>query len=207
MDDEYFKDKGSKMEIDILANKVERITKQRDLFFLLTLVLTASVFLLSLRLATFDQKIVMVPGINREMAVSGSEVSGSYLEETAFLFLSHLLDITASSAGHRRQLVLKYTSYSKPSYSKAINDYFARVEDQYKQFDLSTHFTVKNMRVNSERLEVIADGILTSWYGKRGQDSQELSYKISFEYSGGFLRLKEFVNLSDEKEIIRENEV
>lgn len=188
------------METNVLTGNIDRITKQRNLFLVLTLVLATSVLLIALRLATFDQRIVMVPGIGTEMSVSGREVSGSYLEEVALLFLSHLLDISASSVRYKRQLVLSYTSFSDPTYSKAINAYFAKLEEKYSKFDLSTHFTAKTIKVNTKKLEVIADGILTSWYGKKGHDSQELSYKISFEYIGGFLRLKEFTGLSEEQQ-------
>lgn len=188
------------METKVAIGSMQRLTKQRNLFLLLTLLLASSVLLLSMRLATFDQKIVLVPGISRQMSVSSNDVSSSYLEETALLFLSHLLDISASDIAHKKELVLKYTSYSDEAYSKAINDYFAVASLDYSKFDLSTHFTVKNLRIDQKNTAVIANGVLTSWYGKKGHQSRPESYKISFEYSSGLLRLKEFERLALEKE-------
>jgi type IV conjugative transfer system protein TraE len=180
------------MDTKVVIESVDRIARQRNLFLALTLLLSASLLLLSLRLVTFDQRVVLVPGLNQEMSVSGRGVSSSYLEQMALLFLSNLLDISEVDLKHKRDLVLKYTSHSDATYSRQITEYFATAEHQYKKFDLATHFTVKNMRVNQKNLEVIASGILTSWYGKKGHETREISYQISFDYSGGFLRLKEF---------------
>jgi type IV conjugative transfer system protein TraE len=183
------------METKVAIGSIQRLTKQRNLFLLLTLLLSGSVLLLGMRLATFDQKIVLVPGISRQMTVSSNDVSSSYLEETALLFLSHLLDISASDIAHKKELVLKYTSYSNEAYSKAINDYFAASSLEYSKFDLSTHFTVKNLEIDQKNMTVLANGVLTSRYGKKGHESRPEVYKISFEYSGGLLRLKEFERL------------
>jgi type IV conjugative transfer system protein TraE len=183
------------METKIAMGGIQRLAKQRNLFLLLTLISSSSVLLLGTRLATFDQKVVLVPGISRQMTVSGNDVSGSYLEETALLFLSHLLDISAGDINHKKELVLKYTSYSNSDYSKAINDYFAAACMEYSKFDLSTHFTVKNLQIDQKEMAVVANGVLTSWYGKKGHESREESYRISFEYNGGLLRLKGFERL------------
>lgn len=188
------------METKVVLGSVDRITRQRNLFLMLTLLLAPSLLLISLRLVTFDQRVVLVPGLNQEMSVSGKGVSSSYLEQMALLFLSNLLDISEVDLKHKRDLVLKYTSHSEPQYSKQVAEYFASAEEQYKKFDLATHFTVKNMRVNPVALEVIASGILTSWYGKKGHEAREISYRVSFDYNGGFLRLKEFAALEKDEE-------
>ena len=168
------------MESKEVIGSIERVVKQRNLFMVLTLLLAGSCLLISLRLASFDQKVVLVPGLSREMSVSGSTVSSGYLEETALLFLSHLLDISANDISHKRELVLKYTSYSNPVYSKQINDYFAYATQEYQRFDLSTHFTVKNLEIDQRNMQVIARGVLTSFYGKKGQETKELVYQVSF---------------------------
>ena len=69
-----------------------------------------------------------------------------------------------------------------------------------KNFDLVTYFTVKNMEIDEGSGEVIAHGILTSRYGKHGFESNPTSYRLSFEFSGGYLRLKEFNQVVSDKE-------
>lgn len=188
------------METKIVISSIDRIARQRNLFLGLTLLLSASLLLLSLRLVTFDQRVVLVPGLQQEMSISGKSVSSSYLEQMALLFLSNLLDISEVDIKHKRDLVLKYTSHASPAYTKQIADYFAGAEDQYRKFDLATHFTIKALRVNQKALEVIASGILTSWYGKKGHGTKEVSYRVSFDYNGGFLRLREFAALGKDEE-------
>ena len=72
--------------------------------------------------------------------------------------------------------------------------------EKYKNFDLVTYFTVKNMEIDEGSGEVIAHGILTSRYGKHGFESTPTSYRLSFEFSGGYLRLKEFNQVVSDKD-------
>ena len=55
------------------------------------------------------------------------------------------------------------------------------------------------MVINEAEGEVIAHGILTSTYGKHGFESIATSYRLSFEFSGGYLRLKEFNQVIDKE--------
>jgi hypothetical protein len=55
------------------------------------------------------------------------------------------------------------------------------------------------MEIDESRGEVIAHGILTSRYGKHGFESTPTSYRLSFEFSGGYLRLKEFEAVVEDK--------
>lgn len=185
------------MESKIVIANTERIVRQRNLFLLLTIILAVSCLLLSWSLTLVEQRIVLVPGLNQTVELSKSRVSRSYLEEVALLFLSHLLDISEGNVNHKKELVLKHTSDSS---STQINEYFAKVAKEYKRFSLSTHFTAKNLLIDEERLEVIAKGILTSWYGKNGHQTKEVSYFIRFNYMGGALRLLEFGQVAPAEE-------
>lgn len=186
------------MEIKVAARSIDQISRQRNLFLGLTLVLGTSLLLISIRLVSFDQKIILVPGLEREFSLSGKGVSSSYLEETALLFLSHLLDISKDNISHKQELILKYTSSSHGEYIKAIKEYFANAGEQYRKFDLATYFTVKNLQVDEKKLTVIATGVLSSSYGKKGHEARDVSYLASFEYAGGYLRLKEFGQIKEE---------
>ena len=56
------------------------------------------------------------------------------------------------------------------------------------------------MEIDENNGEVIAHGTLTSRYGKHGFESTPTSYRLSFEFSGGYLRLKEFNQVIEEKD-------
>ncbi len=177
-----------------------RITKQRNLFLLLTILLTVSSSALSLKILIQEERIIMVPPLSSEVMISNRKVSSSYLEQMTMVFLNSLLDLSAMDILHKRDMILKYTSNSHPSFSKRINEYFADAAAKYKNFDLVTYFTVKNMEIDEGSGEVIAHGTLTSRYGKHGFESTPTSYRLSFEFSGGYLRLKEFNQPVDDQD-------
>jgi type IV conjugative transfer system protein TraE len=160
---------------------------------------------MGLRMIAMEERIIMVPPLSSEVAISKSKVSSSYLEQMTMVFLNSLLDLSTCDILHKRDMILKYTSGSNPDFSRKINEYFADSADKYKKFDLVTYFTVKNMEVDESKNEVIAHGILTSRYGKRGFEANPASYRLTYEFSGGYLRLKEFQSVSEEKEKLKSN--
>ena len=184
------------MEANIASSEVRRISRQKTFFLGLTIALTVSILLLSLKIALTSQRIIMVPSIGQSMTISEEGVSRGYLEEmSALVFLPGLLDLNAKTINYKRDLILKYTSQSSKEYMKAVIEYFADAKDRYTKFDLSTHFTPKNMEIDAGGLTVTVNGILTSLYGKRGIETSLVSYIISYEWIGGQLRLKEFAKL------------
>lgn len=183
-----------------------RIVKQRNLFLTLTMLLGVTSTALSLKVATQEERIVMVPPLSSNVTISNKKVSSSYLEQMSMVFLNCLLDLSSTDVLHKRDMILKYTSNSDASFAKKINEYFADALEKYKSFDLVTYFTVKNMEINEATGEVIAHGTLTSRYGKQGFEASPASYRLSFEFSGGYLRLKEFESLARIKDVEKKKE-
>lgn len=188
------------MNLRVAMQGVDRITRQRNLFLVLTVALSITSSALSLKILAQEERIIMVPPLSNDVTISNRKVSSGYLEQMTMVFLNSLLDLSASDVLHKRDMILKYTSNSDPSFSKKINEYFADSLEKYKNFDLVTYFTVKNMEIDEAKGEVIARGILTSRYGKHGFESNPTSYRLSFEFSGGYLRLKEFNRIVEDKD-------
>lgn len=180
------------MNLQIAMQGGERVTKQRDLFLVLTIMLSLSTSALSLKILSQEERIIMVPAFTSEIVISGRRVSSSYLEQMTMIFLNSLLDLSAIDVLHKRDIILKYTAASSPEFNRKINEYFADALEKYQKFDLVTYFTVKNMDINESTGEVVAHGILTSRYGKQGFETALMSYRLSFEFNGSYLRLKEF---------------
>jgi conjugal transfer pilus assembly protein TraE len=173
----------------------ELITRQRNFFAGCLALALGSSFLLSIKLASTSEKIFMVPGISKEMLIDGDNVSQSYLEETSLLFISALLDLTPTTIDAKKDIILKYSSKRSPESLKSLQEYFASASNNIKKFQLSTFFAPKKLYVDSKKLEVIAEGSLSSTFGKRGFEDREVRYKLSFDYVAGHLQLKEFVEL------------
>ena len=171
------------------------IMRQRNFFAGCTLLAVIANFLLVVKISSTTERIIMVPGITKDLAVEGSVVSQSYLEETALLFVSALLDLTADTISLKKNIILKNTSTRSEHSLKSLQSYFASREDEHKKFGLSTFFAPKQMQVDSKNLQVVIEGVLTSTFGKRGFEQNTLKYLLSFDYVGGHLKLKEFTQV------------
>lgn len=187
----------------------ESIIRQRNFFAGCLALAVGSCFLLSGKLASTSEKILMVPGISKEMIIDGDKVSQNYLEETALLFISALLDLTPTTIEAKKEIILKYASKRSPESLKSLQDYFAQASNNLKKFQLSTFFAPKKLYVDNKTLEVIAEGLLSTTFGKRGFEEREVKYRLSFDYVAGHLQLKEFNELKkvlDKQEKEGENE-
>jgi type IV conjugative transfer system protein TraE len=171
------------------------LTRQRNFFAGISGLAVLSAFLAVGKLALVEEKIIMVPGIAREMIIEGSKVSQSYLEESAVLYASCLLDLTADTISAKRDMILKHASPRSKKNIEALQQYFAVKEEEHKKFGLMTFFAVKTLLVNTKTLEVIIEGRLTSTFGKKGIEEENVRYLMSFDFVGGFLKIKEFSRL------------
>ena len=171
------------------------IMRQRNFFAGCTLLAVIANFLLVVKISSTTERIIMVPGITKDLAVEGSVVSQSYLEETALLFVSALLDLTADTISLKKNIILKHASAGSEQSLKSLQSYFADKEDEHKKFGLSTFFAPKQMQVDSKNLQVVIEGVLTSTFGKRGFEQNTLKYLLFFDYVGGHLKLKEFTQV------------
>jgi conjugal transfer pilus assembly protein TraE len=178
-----------------LKFRLENICRQRNFFAgCLGLSLLSSV-LIGAKITSMSERVVLVPGITREMYVEDSLVSSSYLEETSLLFISALLDLTPTTIDAKKDMILKHVSQRSPASLKSLQTYFAESVGHIKKLQVSTFFAPKKIHVDSKKLEVIADGSLTSIFGKKGFEEKDVRFKLEFDYVGGRLLLKEFIEL------------
>ena len=187
------------MEKAVSLINLESISRQRNLFVGLTLLLSVSLMFVSIKLVRMDEKTVLVPGLTQEVWTKEGGVSASYLEESTLMYLPLLLDLNPEIIDHKAAVIFKYVSQSDASYMKRVQDYFADAAKKYKQFALSTYFSVKNLEVDTKRMLVKANGVLTSRYGEEGFETTKISYLLKYEWTGGKLRLKEFEQYKEEK--------
>jgi len=174
------------------------LTRQRNFFAGLSGLAVLSAFLAVGKLALVEEKIIMVPGISREMIIEGGKVSQSYLEESAVLYASCLLDLTTDTIPAKRAMILKHASLRSKKNIEALQNYFAIKEEEHKKFGLMTFFAPKKLQVDTKTLQVIIEGRLTSTFGKKGIEEENVKYLMSFDFVGGFLKIKEFSRLLPE---------
>lgn len=194
------------MEKAVMLQSIDRVIRQRNSFMVLGVAGIAIILLLSIYLVSRQERIIMVPGLNREVWVSGQGVSAGYLEEITAMYLPLLLDLNADSIDWKKELIFNHVSQSDRKYMQELTRYFAKTKEKYKKYSLSTHFAVKSFEVDSKAMTVKAEGQLTGRFGTRGYDSRPVTYLLSYEWSAGRLLLKEFVRLTEENEEAYEQE-
>ena len=178
---------------------IETVARQRNIFILLCMLSMCACLVLGIKILANRERIILVPGLNREVWTAKDGVSSSYLEEVASMYLPLLLDLDYTSIDWKRERLLSHVSQSDAAYMQELTDYFARTKDKYKQFSLSTHFAVKKLETNQKELTVKAYGTLISRFGEKGFESLPAVYGLSFEWIGGKLLLQEFVKLNAEE--------
>lgn len=180
------------------SGNIETVARQRNVFMLLSMVSMCACLVIGVKLLTSQERIILVPGLNQEVWTSKNGVSESYLEETAAMYLPLLLDLDYTSIDWKKERLLSHVSQSDEEYMKLLVDYFARTKEKYKQFSMSTHFSVKKLETNPKELTVKAYGQLISRFGEKGFETIPAIYGLSFEWIGGKLLLQEFVKLNQE---------
>lgn len=176
------------------------ITRQRNFFAGSMGLAIITCFLLAAKISSTTERIIMVPGITKDLIVEGCNVSVSYLEETSLLFASALLDLTKDTIEHKKNIILKHASTRSKDSLKSLQQYFADKEDEHKKFQLSTFFAPTRVKVDAKNLQVVIEGLLTSTFGKRGFEQNNVKYLLSFDYVAGHLKLKEFAKLKEKEQ-------
>lgn len=192
------------MQKEFALQSMSIISRQRNFFLALSMMLVVCLFLVSLKLAVSEERTILVPGLQQEVWVSKEGVASSYLEQNAVMYLPMLLDLDATSIDWKRDRVLEYVSTSDAQYLKGLSEYFAKVKEHYTKFSLSTHFALKKLITNPKTLTVTAYGQLISRFGNRGFEQESVAYSIKYDWIGGRLLLKEFLQIK--KEDLDEND-
>ncbi len=183
------------MNKEIMVLNIEMVSRQRNVFLILSIATIFCCLLLALKLVTTKERIVLVPGLNQEVWTTENEVSASYLSEVSSMYIPFLLDLDSGCIDWKRERLFKHVSQSDVRYMKELAQYFASAKKKYAKFSLSTHFAVKKFEVNEKTLTVEAHGQLTSRFGEKGVTSNPAVYRLNFEWVSGKLLLKEFVHL------------
>ena len=186
------------MNKETMIASIDMVAKQRNIFIGVALLSIACLLCVSLKLLFTGERIVLVPGLSKEAWVENEGVSNAYLEESAVMYLPMLLDLDINSIEWKRDRVMSYVSHTDPRYLKELHEYFARVKEHYVNFSLSTHFALKKIESDPRNLTVIVHGLLIKHFGNRGSETDAAIYKLSYEWTGGKLLLKEFVKITKE---------
>lgn len=172
------------------SRNLEKVIKQRNGFFIITLGLLITNILMGVLLFNKSERVIIVPAYFKQSFWNQGElVSNEYIEEMSLFFTKLMLDTTPDSHKYRKDVILRYVA--PEHYHKLEERLFKEAEEMYKQ-GVSTSFATKQIKVNSKKLSAEVTGTLTRYIsGMRVGQSIEV-YELEFGFSGGIFMLKNF---------------
>ena len=171
--------------------------RQRNLFLLTTLTSLALNVILGFAILHINQQVVIIPAnLDQKLNYSNRHVDNQYLEMMSKYFISQLLEKTSSNIRQKHHTLLQYVSGS--SYQKIAN-HLAEEESKYIELNLSTHFEIKEMFVNVDKMTATIKGIIHSYFGKSGSSKDLANYQITYEFNNGRLLLCGFTKIEAPK--------
>ncbi len=183
-------DTSPDMDPFVLDKKLQQALSQRNAVCVFVLVLLACTMLLSIAILTKSEKTVLVPaGFQKEMEVSGNEISGSYLEEVTTFFVTMLLDVTPSDVDYKFKLMLKHIA---PDSYHTLEKHLKEEAEKHKKYNLSTSFVLEEIKILQDPLSVLVSGKLTSKFVESGVFEKRVTYRISYKNVRGRLFIKGF---------------
>lgn len=193
------------MEISILANKQQNLLLQRNILAGVGGILLLSNLLLGLHILTSERQVYIVPAhLGQDVVVSNKRLSSSYLEEMSIFYLNLLLGLNEANIDYNKDIILRHIH---PSFYNHISNFLEQEKKRYQDYRLSTYFKLTKLTVDDKNLMVLAEGILTSYYGNNSKSTDKVIYKMEYDYSAGALTIKNFVSIKEQdQEAISKNE-
>jgi type IV conjugative transfer system protein TraE len=186
------------MEIKNLEQQQERLAQQRMIFAVAAGLSLIANITLSVALLRQENLVVLIPAqLTHEATVSNKQVDSSYLKQMSIFFLANLLDLTTDNIAYHRDIVLNHLH---PDFHREMHQYFEQENKRYKQYGLSTHFIVNELKVDPAKLSVVAIGQLHSQFGSNGKETVHATYHLHYDYKGGMLLLSGFRLVKEQSE-------
>lgn len=182
------------MDIRVGSEKLSQLTNQRNASLVICIILLFTTMILSISVFNKDTKVILVPGLDRQMEFENGKFSKAYLEEVSYTLLRALLDVTPDNVDYNKKIVSKY---SAPEEWAKIENYFDDIKNHYTHLGISSFFSAEELLVGDN--VVYAKGILTKRFGKQGNQNHTKNYALRFAVQGSMLKLISFDEVLSEE--------
>lgn len=178
------------MNPNLLYQKQQQLRLQRNILLILGLLLLGSNVLLSIFVFSKAEKTIIVPAnLTREATIEGGNFSESYIEEMTIFFSSLLLDLTPETIDYKSSILLRFV---EPNSYHTLQEYFVQEGIKHKQYNLSTHFRIKVIRILNHGNIAEIEGILMSRFGEESVKESKVTYGIEYKSLDGRLQIVSF---------------
>jgi len=189
------------MENSTAILELNKITKQRNISFMICGVSLITSLILSITILGEEKSIILVPStLSTEAGLSSKRVSSAYLENITRDVINTLLDVTPANANYAAEQVLKITH--PQFYGELKQSLNKRTEDVVSR-KITTNFYAKSMVVNSAKNQVFVSGKLLTFLGIKMVLEEEKTYSITYEYNNFKLLIVDFHEEDLKKEEVK----
>lgn len=186
------------MNVEMQIKLTSQLKKHRVILLGLVGIFAVGNLLLSVKLLAADKTILIMPThISQEFEVSNKRVSPEYLELMGRDFVQSFLNMTPETQEYLNSYVLRL---AHPSYYGELKQQLSELFEEIKSKQMTLHFTLSEMETDQNQLAVKASGYLVKHMGSREVEKKFRKYHIAFMNNGTRLMLKEFYEVSDDKE-------
>lgn len=178
------------MRFSIVSKEVITAFKQRNQIAILAAIIAVSNLVLVAFLFANKERVIVVPAqINTQIWTERKAVSKEYLEEMSLFFAHLLFDVTPHSMAYQRDVILRNVD---PASYNSLKYQLIKEEQKYLKENLATTFRPNKVIVNTNKLETLLTGYLTSFVGGKQMQQITDTYLIKFRYDAGRLFIKSF---------------
>lgn len=180
------------MNLATYRSHLEKIISQRNGYLVIAsgMLLVCLLQCLIILFLYGREKIVIVPPmVEKSFWVSSHHVSPEYLSEMTMFFCNLRLNMTPENASMQRETLLRYTD---PDYYSDLKSRLVQEEDRINEQHISMAFYPVNVKVSSDKLQVMIDGDLKAQVGDASIPTRRVRYLVSYRYDAGRLLIKSF---------------
>ncbi|GEA23771.1 hypothetical protein VH1807_contig00039-0021 [Vibrio harveyi] len=135
---------------------------------------------------THQSRTLVPPSISKAFTISDGDVDEPYLEQMADYLLYLKLNVTPGSVGRQFGQLLDYVD---EQHWHIIQPKLLREANIIKKDNISSQFSVEEIRISLETLQVQLYGKLQKYVGQRPLEPEMKWYQVSFSYDHGVIGL------------------
>ncbi|EJG1645635.1 type IV conjugative transfer system protein TraE [Vibrio harveyi] len=135
---------------------------------------------------THQSRTLVPPSISKAFTISDGDVDEPYLEQMADYLLYLKLNVTPGSVGRQFGQLLDYVD---EQHWHTLQPKLLREANIIKKDNISSQFSVEEVRISLETLQVQLYGKLQKYVGQRPLKPEMKWYQVNFSYDHGVIGL------------------
>lgn len=178
------------MDKIININKLDLTIRQRNIIFILFIIMLGSNLLLTIILLKNEELVLVMPSqFSRSFSISAESISANYLEDMSRDVVNVILNLTPEMLEYSSKTILRMV---EPRSYGDIQKQLAIIAKDVKNNKIRTIFYPLQIEIIDGKTETYVKGQLYSFLGSKQISSNLKKYHVAFTYQSGKLSLTKF---------------